>query len=659
MTQFYELGQEPAALGPQKPLFGDDRSLIRAGFIIGAVIFVWKLYVALTANVIWEEGHFAVSGLYPELGYPDIPAGFPLLSRLVTLIFGLNVVPLRLLSLLIATAIPFAIWFMARPVVKPREAIWAAILSLLIPPLSISGTIFYPEGLLQLLLALMLGCLIRAFKTDEWKWWLLTGLCGALGLFVHFRFLVPGAGIVLFALMNPAGRRLWTRPKFWATGGVAALGLLPSLVYNAFNDWPAIAFHVTNRPVWRPELKLMTAFLNQQIGLVTPVFFIGLIFAAHKLVWKERRRPLALLGIVGVFVFAVYLVQAPANAQIMPHWPFLAYVPLVVGLPAVLTGFADAAKTRFNRSLRLVLLALGPICALAVGVGITVYEYAWANTSKLPWQWKQINFMRNEDWTVLHPTLTGAEAEARRRFGPEVAVAVSGHVPAVRLEFPNAPVRTFFTLNEPYDRFTRFGTARREWGLGPEALQTAQAGKGVVLVLPDPSYIYHQPEELAFRSDLCRRFEAIELYKREELPPGRTTVAFFTARLRAHPQASTAAAPCALLPELYIAQPPRGQFIDAKAQTNYFGIAAAHQGVTKVEILIDGKAVTQARYGLNPEGFKTPDALRYDPHWPKLQFDFKLDQAGLKPGPHTLSLRATCTDGSVVEGAQKTIYVKP
>ncbi|MFN3808293.1 ArnT family glycosyltransferase [Asticcacaulis sp.] len=657
MMELYEIGQTPQALGPQKPLFGDNRTLMRVGLIIGAVICLWKLYIAVTANIIWEEGHFAVSGLYPALGYPDIPAGFPLLSRLVTLIFGMEALPLRILSLLIASAIPLAIWFMARPVVSEREAIWAAILSLLIPPLSMSGTIFYPEGLLQLLLALMLGCLLRAFKTDEWKWWLLTGLCGALGLFVHFRFLFPGAGIVLFALLTPAGRKLWTRPKFWATGGVAALGLLPSLLYNAFNDWPAIAFHVTNRPVWRPELKLMTAFLNQQIGLVTPVFFFGLAYVAYKMAWTERRGPLALLGIVGVFIFGFYFVQSPANAQIMPHWPFLAYVPLVVGLPGVLIAYADAAQSRFGRTLRQGVLALGPLLALAVGIGITVYEYAWAHTEKLPWQWKQINFMRNEDWTVLHPTLTAAEAVARQRFGPEVAVAVSGHVPAVRLEFPNRPTRALYTLGEPYDRFSRFGTARQAWGLGYDDLIRAQAGKGVVLVLPDPSYLYHQPEELSFRRELCQRFDDIILYRRVELPPGRNVVAFYTARLRKD-AVKAAPEPCALLPELYIAQPPRGQFLEAHAQTNYFGIAADSQGVTRVDILIDGKPVTQARYGLDPEGFKTPDALRYDPNWPKLQFDFRLDKAGLTPGPHTLSLRATRTDGSTVEGAEKTLYIK-
>ncbi|MFT4091895.1 MAG: glycosyltransferase family 39 protein, partial [Asticcacaulis sp.] len=326
--QLYELGSEPEHAVANKPLFGDDKALIRVGLIIGAVVFFWKLYIALISNVIWEEGHFAVSGLYPALGYPDIPAGFPLLSHLVVLVFGWEILPLRLLSLLIATAIPFAVYFMASGVVTKRQAIWAAILSVLIPPLSMSGTIYYPEGALQLLLALMLGCLLRALKDDSWKWWILTGICAALGLFVHFRFLIPGAGVVLFALLTPQGRKLWGNPKFWATGLIAAAGLVPSLIYNATNGWPAIAFHVTNRPDWRPDIKFMLSFLNQQIGITTPVFFFALLYAGKKAVWDERKQASALLGVVGMFIFGLYFLQSPANRILMPHWPFLAYVPL-------------------------------------------------------------------------------------------------------------------------------------------------------------------------------------------------------------------------------------------------------------------------------------------------------------------------------------------
>ncbi|MCR6659415.1 MAG: hypothetical protein NVV72_08735 [Asticcacaulis sp.] len=115
MAEFYDLNSERPPLAPQKPFLGDDKSLIRATFILGAILVVWKLYVALISHVIWEEGHFVVSGAYLDLGYPDIPAGFPWLARLVTSIFGWHVLPLRIVSLIIATMMPFAVYFMATP----------------------------------------------------------------------------------------------------------------------------------------------------------------------------------------------------------------------------------------------------------------------------------------------------------------------------------------------------------------------------------------------------------------------------------------------------------------------------------------------------------------------------------------------------------------
>lgn len=650
--QLYELGSEPETAAAGKPLFGDDKALIRIGLIIGAVVFFWKLYIGIISNPIWEEGHFAVSGLYPALGYPDIPAGFPLLSRIVTAIFGWDLLPLRLLSLLIATAIPFAVYFMASGVVTKRQAIWAAILAVLIPPLSMSGTIYYPEGALQLLLALMLGCLLRALRDDSWKWWNLTGLCAALGLFIHFRFLIPGAGVVLFALLTAQGRKLWTNPKFWVTGLIAALGLVPSLIYNATSGWPAIAFHVTNRPDWRPDISFLMSFLNQQIGITTPIFFFALLYAGKKAVWDERKEPQALLGVVGLFIFGLYLVQSPANRILMPHWPFLAYVPLVALVPAVLINFVDKARPA-RRRLRQFVIALGPVLAIGVGLGITAYQWAWANSATIPAEWRALNFMRNENWAPVQTEVDKAKTIAEQRFGTNVALAVSGHVPATHLELPDAQQRLYYTLGEPYDTFSRFNTARQHWGLDIEALGRTHKGKGVVLILPEPSYLYHQPSEIAFYQELCRRFEAIEPHKTVNLPPDRTAVTLYTARVKSAPAAS---ADCPLFPALYVAQPPRGTFLKPDSNTNYFGIATDPIGLTKVEILIDGKVASEARYGLDPEGARAPEVLKYDPNWPKVQFDFKIDQSGLSAGQHTLSIRATRTDGTTTEGASRTFY---
>jgi 4-amino-4-deoxy-L-arabinose transferase-like glycosyltransferase len=266
-------------------------------------VTLWKLFLATQTNVIWEEAHFAVAGLHPDLAYPDVPAGWPSFARLCTELFGWSPLGLRLPGLAVAAAIPFAAWWLAEPLVGRRQALWAALVAVVLPPLAVSGTIFYPEGALQLLLALMLGAAVRAMAGRGLLWWGLTGVFGGLGLFVHYRFGLVGLGVLLFSLLTRDGRALWSRPGFWLAGVLAAAGLAPAVLYNAREGWPSLGFHAVGRHVWDVNPEGLLLHLGEQLMLCTPVFFVALAGAtvvawrrwrggdarAGLLLWTERR----------------------------------------------------------------------------------------------------------------------------------------------------------------------------------------------------------------------------------------------------------------------------------------------------------------------------------------------------------------------------------
>ncbi|MBW3559212.1 MAG: hypothetical protein KY449_05485 [Proteobacteria bacterium] len=84
---------------PARPLFSDDRALLRAVLITWAVLTLWKAWLAASTNVLWEEAHFFTAGMHPDLAYPDVPAGWPLFARAVELVFGSSVLALRLAGL--------------------------------------------------------------------------------------------------------------------------------------------------------------------------------------------------------------------------------------------------------------------------------------------------------------------------------------------------------------------------------------------------------------------------------------------------------------------------------------------------------------------------------------------------------------------------------
>ncbi|ESQ77436.1 glycosyltransferase family 39 protein [Asticcacaulis sp. AC402] len=661
-AEFYELGAKQAP--DKKPLFGDDRALIRAGLILLAVMTIWRFYIGLISHVIWEESHFVVSGEYFSLGYPDIPAGYPWIAKLITSVFGWQVWPLRIFGLLVATAIPFAVYWMAKPVVSERNAVWAAIISLVLPPVALNGTIFYPEGGLQLLLVLMLGCLLRAITSDGLKWWIWAGVCAGLGQLVHFRFLIPGLAVVVFMLANRQGRLLWTKPGPYVTAALAVVGLLPAVIYNAMEGWPAIQFHVVNRPRFDPDIGRIIAFVVQLFAITTPVFFIAMVAGGKRALVDDRAKPESLLGYAALVIFVFYVFQTLVNKKVMPHWPFMATLPLLPYVPGVLIGFVDKATTRTGRLGRTAVIATAPLLALAVGVVASIYQWQYRHSAELSHVERQNNILQNENYELLEPDIAAANARAVARFGPDIAWATTGHRTAVHIEFPGngGQHRRIYTLREPYDDMARFVVARQDWKLDFDDLMRDRAGRGVVLMINVPDYPLHDIEKnpvlRAQYQRLCTSFEEIEPFRVVTLTPHRTEIDFYTARVRKEPLSLAAPVPCPFIPSLYIAQPQRGEFLERDTDKQFYGMAVDPIGLTRVEILLDGKVVTEAKYGIDEKSSPAPIEIGYDPNYPRVQFTYSFPKGSLVSGEHRLSLRATRTDGTTLEGAGRTVYVK-
>jgi 4-amino-4-deoxy-L-arabinose transferase-like glycosyltransferase len=646
------------AMGPMKPLM-DDRRLLAVIVVAWVALTAGKLWLAANINVIWEEGHFALAGLYPALGYPDVPAGWPLFARLCTSLFGWSPMALRVPAVVVAQMVPLAIYFLAVPLTGKRGALWAALLSMLLPPLGCSGPLYYPEATLQLLLALMLGAVVRAQRSSGLGWWVLAGVCGGLGLFTHYRFAAAGLGVLLFALATAQGRRLWRRPGFWIAGALAFAGLVPSIVYNIQAGAPALSYHLVGRHEWKFSLAGPAAYLGQQIGICTPVFFVGLLFSAVRAarlarLGDERASLLVWTGGTIFLAFALYTPFAPLS---YPQWPFAAYVALIPFLPGVFAGFVDAARTPLGRKARAAVVALGPIAGLLGLVVAGSFLVAWTHVDAIPVAWRPSIPLDIENWAQFNAPIARAQARAQDRFGAPALLASSGHVSATRLEFPGVPGRRVFALGEPSDAISHVDQFRAAMRLDRAALIREHAGAPVVLILPETTYLYHTPVEADFRAGLCGVFGDIEPFAVVEAPPGHLALDLFTARVAPHPLVG--AEYCPLLPQVYLARPKRAEAVKRTTTKNFYGMAASPKGVASVDILLDGRPVTQARTDLDPPGARAAPALAFDPDYPRVQFDFKFPAGVLTPGPHRVAVAATAKDGQRIVGADRIIYVTP
>ena len=147
-----------------------------------------------------------------------------------------------------------------------------------------------------------------------------------------------------------------------------------------------------------------------------------------------------------------------------------------------------------------------------------------------------------EPFGQFEPAIARAQAIARRRFDAEPLLATAGHVEAVKLEFPGAPGRQVFALGDPREMTAHFDLFRAAIHLDRRALLTEHPGAPVVVLLPEPTYLYDTPAETRFREALCDSFSDIEPVETVEAPPGRLAMQTFTARVGGTP--SAVARPC-------------------------------------------------------------------------------------------------------------------
>jgi len=157
---------------------------------------------------------------------------------------------------------------------------------------------------------------------------------------------------------------------------------------------------------------------------------------------------------------------------------------------------------------------------------------------------------------------------------------------------------------------------------------------------------------------VCTHLSEIRRENTTILPPGQMEFAIYSARVRTEPDPDAATRPCALLPQAYIGRPALGDTLKVKEKGHYFGMAADPKGVKAVDVLIDGRKVTQARYGLDPDGARAPKLLAYDPNYPKVQYDFDFPPGSLTKGRHILTVVATRSDGSTFESDPRPVTVR-
>lgn len=612
-----------------------------------------KLFFASQLDLYSDEIFYWLASTRPALAYSDLPFVTAQLAGLGSALLPGSALAVRALFLLLGASIPLLVYWLARPLTTPRQALEAGALSLCLPLGGVLGLLAVPDVPLIVLGLLAVGFFARALHNNAWHYWLATGLCVALGLSTHYRFVLYPAAVVLFLLAFAPARTQWRNPRFWVAVAIASIGLIPIAWFNLSHALSSASFYFVERHPWEFQPSGLL-HLFKQIGLVTPPLYALLAYCAWWL-WQEARngrQVAALLLSLAVTHILVYLLLAPwtdADSTSI-HWPLSGYFPLLVLLPGALRDLRARLASRYPAT------RLRQGVTLAAGIGFTGTLVAILGVGS---QAYQLPLQRLLGTGVLSNKMAGWEefSNYTRALLPqefperEPVLVTDNYYTAAQALFADLG-GDVYTLDR--DKAVRDGriTQLMLWKMDTSSLGGA-AGRPALYINEDSTL--EVTDKHALLADFCHHAHAVRHLGDLSLFNGDKRFSFYRADAL-HARQPTRARPCPFPMRAWIDSPGTGSTVSGTVAIN--GWAYSEDiGVDAVRLLLDGRAVQELNYGVPRPDVVAAMAVTTDPNAPELGFSGRWDSQTVTNGTYRLAIEIRNRQGSVLRYGQRTIRV--
>jgi hypothetical protein len=290
-----------------------------AGLLVAlaGVSFVAHMLVAGNYGYFRDELYYIADGWHLQAGYVDQPLMMGWLAALLRVTVGDGLVAIHIIPALASALIIVITGLMARELGGGRVAQFVAGVAVLFTvDFMAAGSIFSMDVLDQLWWALAGLIVMHLLRRDAPRLWLLVGLVASIGLLTKLTVLFFGLSLFLALLVTPERRYLRTRWP-WLAGGIAFLGLLPYLVWNAANGWPTLEFW-QHYGVGTGPLAFLFAQFGQMNPIAVPLAGAGLVFYFRRTGVRYR-----LLGWAFIFVYLVLTLLHTKTYFLAPAYPIV------------------------------------------------------------------------------------------------------------------------------------------------------------------------------------------------------------------------------------------------------------------------------------------------------------------------------------------------
>ena len=607
-------------------------------FLVGGItlLLLSKIFLATTLDFYSDEAFYWQASKNPAIAYSDLPFMTALLIGLGSAVDSYNTLAARSLFILMGSALPLLVYWIAKPITDPEHAVESAALSLCLPLAGFLGLLAVPDVPLVFFGLLAIGFFERALRTDRLLYWALTGSFVALGLCTHYRFFLYPAAAILFLILFRAAQSQWKNPRLWVCILIACLGLIPILWFNLSNQLSSASFYFVDRHPWEFQASgLLHVF--KQAGLVTPPLYLLFVYTNYLMYQKASHgdRSAALLLSFSLVNVLVYLLLAPWTdaTSTSIHWPLSGYFPLLIYVPYALRSAANLLGTYFTiqTAHRLVITIpiigfLGTLTAL-FGVGSQAFQLQLQ-----PLIGAGVLSNKMAGWTQFS---SHVDELLQREFAESPLLLTDNYYTLAQVEFAGL-TRQGFTLDE--EKAVRDGriTQYQLWKKDRVGLETVAASE-YLFITEDSTLDISAKHDLL--TDLCARTGRLAHLGELSLFNGDKRFSFYRGAalhsIDSLEKIQTSACPFASI--AWIDTPSRGAQLSGVVDVNGWAFNE-DIGIESITLLIDSEAIGRVDYGGSRPDVVEVMQVRSDPNSPNIGYNYNFDSNLLGNGLHRLEI---------------------
>ncbi len=305
----------------------DQEELLSPSFLLVSFAFL-KLFLHVFTNALGGYGYFRDEFYYIAcsehlaLGYVDHPPLSIFILAVSRFFLGDSLVALRLLPAIAGAGSVYVTGLMVQEMGGKKFALTLACLAVIVAPAYLALSGFYSMNSFDLLFwSILLYLLLMILKHGHQEVWLLFGLVAGLALMNKISILFLGFGLVVGLLLTPE-RVMFRKRWIWLGGTLAAVIVLPNILWQALHEWPTLEF-IQRAQQFKIAPVGPVEFFTGQIEflhpLTFPIWFAGLWY----FFFHPNGRPYRAVGWMYVAIFVVLVAQRSKIYYLSPVYPIL------------------------------------------------------------------------------------------------------------------------------------------------------------------------------------------------------------------------------------------------------------------------------------------------------------------------------------------------